>query len=98
MSLTTVETAPIGVLPTAAGPGEAIEGRSPLRLAWGRLRTDRVAMIATGMIVFMAVLAIVAPLIATLTGHGATTANLDTGTDSSGQPLAPGTGGYLLGT
>ncbi len=98
MSLTTVETAEPIALPQEAAPGKAIEGRSPLTLAFARLRRDRVAAIAVGMILFMALLAICAPLIATLTGHGPTDANLDTGTDATGQPLGPGTNGYILGT
>ncbi len=49
-------------------------------------------------ILLIVAIAIAAPLIAGLTGHGPADANVDTGTDASGQPLPPGSAGYLLGT
>ena len=97
MSLSTVEVvsteAPAEV-PAVGG----IEGRSPLRLVLARLRTDRVALISIAVILLIVALAIVAPVIAGITGHGPTDANVDTGTDANGQPLPPGSAGYLLGT
>ena len=82
-----------------AGEGSlAIEGRSPLRLAMARLRTDRMAWVAAGMIVLMALLALVAPLVSTLTGHSPYNPDLINGTNSFGQPYGPGEGGFLLGT
>lgn len=98
MSLTAVETSVSDVAPVEAGQGKAIEGRSPWRLAFARVRSDPVALIAIGMVVVMVLLAIFAPVIAGIIGHGPTDANLDTGTDASGQPLGPGGSGYLLGT
>ncbi|HXZ99850.1 MAG TPA: ABC transporter permease [Candidatus Binatia bacterium] len=99
MTLTTVQTVSEGP-PVEAGapPGQAIEGRSPLRLALARLRSDRVALLSAGMIVFVALLAICAPLIEAVTGHNAIASNIATGTDITGQPLGPGVGGFLLGT
>ena len=97
MSLSAVEVAVPGspLEETAAG---GIEGRSPLRLVIARLRTDRVALASVAVILLIVALAIAAPLIAALTGHSATITNVDTGTDANGQPLPPGSAGYLLGT
>lgn len=50
--------------------GKKIEGRSPLALAFVRLRRDRGAMISLGVIAIIIIIAIAAPLFATLTGHG----------------------------
>ncbi|MGH3578685.1 MAG: ABC transporter permease, partial [Mycobacterium sp.] len=81
------------------GPGAGgIEGRSPLRLVLARLRTDRVALASVAVILLIVALAIAAPLIAGITGHSATVTNVDTGTDANGQPLPPGSAGFLLGT
>ncbi|MFZ2034604.1 MAG: ABC transporter permease, partial [Candidatus Dormiibacterota bacterium] len=75
-----------------------IEGRSPLRLVLARLRTDRVALASVAVILLIVALAIAAPLIAGITGHGPIDTNVDGGTDANGQPLPPGSAGYLLGT
>ena len=77
---------------------ERIEGRTPAQLVFQRLRTDRVALMSIIVILLIVAIAIAAPLIAELTGHGPADANVDTGTDASGQPLPPGSAGYLLGT
>jgi peptide/nickel transport system permease protein len=71
----------------AAAP--AIEGRSPLQLAWFRLRRDRVAMISAVVIVLLAVLALAAPLVAHLIGHGPDEQFRDTGVTATGLPVAP---------
>ncbi len=47
-----------------------IEGRSPWALAWERLRHDRAAMISLGVIILIVLVAIFAPVIAAITGHG----------------------------
>jgi peptide/nickel transport system permease protein len=55
-----------------AAPGEgakAIEGRSLGRIAWNRLKRDRVAMLSAGVIVFLVLVAIFAPLITKVLGH-----------------------------
>jgi ABC-type dipeptide/oligopeptide/nickel transport system permease subunit len=98
MSLTVVETAAAETGLAADEQDKAIQGRSPWRLAFDRVRSDRVAVIAVGMIVLMVGLAVFAPVLAGIVGHGPTDVNLDTGTDASGQPLGPGTDGYVLGT
>src|SRR5579864_1015580 len=97
MSLTTVQPVALPGL-AEAEPEKAIEGRTPLQLALARLRGDKIAWVALGMILLMAVMAIIAPLIATATGHDPEVTNLATGTDSFGQPLGPGVNGYVIGT
>jgi ABC-type dipeptide/oligopeptide/nickel transport system permease subunit len=53
-----------------SGAPAAIQGRSPLRLAFDRLRRDRGAMISLFVIGVIALVAIFAPLFAKITGHG----------------------------
>ena len=67
-----------------------IEGKSPWVLAWRRLRRDRAAMIALGGIVFIIALAVFAPVVAAITGHGNLEQFRTTGLDPAGQPVAPG--------
>src|SRR4029077_15725986 len=97
MSLSTVE-ATAGQVPAEEPAVKGIEGRTPLQLVIARLRTDRVAIVSVVVIVLIIALAFGAPLTAAITGHGATDTNVDTGTDANGQPLPPGSAGYLLGT
>ena len=97
MSLSTVEVAYPEAAPEEPAAG-GIEGRSPLQLVIARLRTDRVAIGSIVVILLIVLLAIGAPLIAAVTGHGPTDTNVDTGTDANGQPLPPGSPGYLFGT
>ena len=66
-----------------------IEGRSPWRLAWDRQRRDRAAMISLGVIVLMALIAIFAPVFASITGHGVNQQFRDTGLSPNGLPVAP---------
>ncbi len=97
MSLSAIDVAsPESPLEERAAGG--IEARSPLRLVLARLRTDRVAIASVAVILLIVALAIAAPLIAGITGHGPTDTNVDGGTDANGQPLPPGSAGYLLGT
>ena len=60
--------------PTApVAEGEAakkIEGRSPWRLGYERLRRDKAAMISVTVIVIIILVAIFAPVIAAVIGHG----------------------------
>ena len=74
-----------------------IEGRSPWRLALERLRRDRAAMIAFGIIVVIVLIALFAPVFASLTGHGANHQFRDTGLSPEGLPKGP-SGTFLLGT
>ena len=52
----------------ATGPGTEIAARSPWQLFWSRFREDRLAMISLGFLVFLALVAIFAPLIVDLLG------------------------------
>jgi ABC-type dipeptide/oligopeptide/nickel transport system permease subunit len=58
--------------PLAPGAGgvKAIRGRSPLALAFDRLRRDRGAMISLVVIILIILVAIGAPLVGVITGHG----------------------------
>jgi peptide/nickel transport system permease protein len=90
--------------PDPAGPeateleGESrIQGRSPARLAWERLRRDRAAMVSFVVIVLIALVAIGAPLLAMLVGHGPNDQYRDIGLTPQGLPKPPSRT-FLLGT
>ena len=55
----------------AGAPEGAVVGRSPWELFWRRFRRDRFALAGIVFIVIMVALAIAAPLISNLVGHGA---------------------------
>jgi ABC-type dipeptide/oligopeptide/nickel transport system permease subunit len=74
-----------------------IEGRSPWRLAIARLRRDRAAMVSLGVILFIVIVAIFAPVVAAITGHGVYQQFRTTGLTPLGQPIAPNST-FLLGT
>src|SRR5215831_2687367 len=88
IAVSTIEEAPVAVV----AEGEAakkIEGRSPWVLAWRRLRRDRAAMIALGLIGLMALFA---PAIAAVLGHGVYQQFRGTnpaGLTPLGQPVGP---------
>ena len=89
-----------GLLEDAAEEGTAIvtEGRPPWRLAWARLRKDRVAMVALGFVIFLVLVAIFAPVLTALIGHGPNEQFTNTGLSLSGIPVGPGQHGFILGT
>jgi peptide/nickel transport system permease protein len=74
-----------------------IEGRSPWRLAYERLRKDRAAKIALGTIVVIVLLAILAPVFAKILGHGPNQQFIDIGQNANGGPVPPN-GTFWLGT
>jgi peptide/nickel transport system permease protein len=74
-----------------------IEGRSPWRLAFERLRKDRVAVICAIVIVLIALMAILAPLVAHILGHGPDEQFTTTGLSPAGIPVGPN-GSFPLGT
>lgn len=51
------------------GMGTAVQGRSLGRIAWLRLRRDRVALTGAGVIVLLILVAIFAPVVVALLGH-----------------------------
>jgi peptide/nickel transport system permease protein len=78
-------------------PADAIQGRSPWRLAWRRLRRDKVAVASALVIVALALIALCAPVIAALIGHPPNTPYSNTGLSATGLPVPPG-GSFLFGT
>ncbi|HEY3880433.1 MAG TPA: ABC transporter permease [Trebonia sp.] len=75
-----------------------VMGRTQWQLTWMRLRSDKVAMIALGVVILMIVVAIAAPAFAALTHHPVDAAYPDTGEDAFGNPVGPGVNGFILGT
>ena len=80
-----------------AAVSRKIEGRSPWRLAYERLRKDRAAKIALGTILVIVLLAILAPVFAKIVGHGPNQQFIDIGQNANGGPVPPG-GTFWLGT
>jgi peptide/nickel transport system permease protein len=78
-------------------PTGAIQGRSPWRLAWRRLRRDKVAVASAVVIVVLAAVALAAPVIAALAGHPPNTPYPDNGLSATGLPVPP-SGTFLFGT
>ena len=74
-----------------------IEGRSSWQLAWSRLKKDRAAIISFAVIVVIILVAIFAPVVATITGHGVNHQYRTTGLSVNGLPVGPGSK-FLLGT
>ena len=81
----------------AAPASKKIQGRSPWRLAYERLRTDRAAKIALGTILVIVLLAILAPVFAKIVGHGPNQQFIDIGENANGGPVPP-SGTFWLGT
>jgi peptide/nickel transport system permease protein len=76
---------------------EAIQARSPWQLAWRRIRRDKVALASACYIVLIVLLAILAPLIAHLVGHGPDTQYQQIGLTAQGLPRPP-SGTFIFGT
>lgn len=93
--MSTTEGAPVDLEDGEAGG--SIEGRSPWRLAWERLRRDRVAIVSFVIIVIIVLVAILAPLVASITGHGVDTQYRANGLTPDGLPKPP-SGEFLFGT
>ena len=88
------EEGPLNVGPEGA---KKIEGRSPWRLAFERLRRDKAALISMVVIVLIVVIAIIAPVFKHLTGHPPNQQYFDTGLTPDGLPRGPN-GTFVLGT
>jgi ABC-type dipeptide/oligopeptide/nickel transport system permease subunit len=73
----------------ALSPERRIEGRGPWRLAWERLRRDRAAMISLAVILLIVLMAIFAPVFASITGHPPNEQYRDIGLTPAGLPRAP---------
>jgi ABC-type dipeptide/oligopeptide/nickel transport system permease subunit len=74
-----------------------VEGRSPMQLAWRRLKRDKVSMISLGFVIFLCLVAIFAPLLTALIGHGPNAQYPNTGLSIYGHPVGPSKA-FLLGT
>jgi ABC-type dipeptide/oligopeptide/nickel transport system permease subunit len=81
----------------AAPASKKIEGRSPWRLAYERLRHDRAAKIALATILVIVLLALLAPVFAKIVGHGPNQQFIDIGENANGGPVPP-SGTFWLGT
>ncbi len=81
----------------AAPASKKIEGRSPWRLAYERLRKDRAAKIALATILVIVLLAILAPVFAKILGHGPNQQFIDIGENANGGPVPPSST-FWLGT
>jgi peptide/nickel transport system permease protein len=94
-----------GAIDASAGPagpadggGKKVEGRSPLALAWDRLKRDRGAMISLYVIVVIILIAIFAPVFSWISGHGPYAQYHDPGARSAaGLPHGP-SGRFWFGT
>jgi ABC-type dipeptide/oligopeptide/nickel transport system permease subunit len=83
-------------LPAGGGGGVArIEGRTPLQLAWLRLKRDKVAMAAGAVIVLLILMAIFAPVLAKLIGTGPNEQDRVLGVTPNGIPRGPSSAAWL---
>ncbi len=83
--------------PVEAIPPAGIQGRGPWKLAWTRLRRDKVAVGSAAVLVAIVGLAVCAPLVAHVVGHGPDTQFRDTGLSPAGIPVGPGRA-FFFGT
>ena len=86
------EEAVLETAPPAEGEsweGRVIEAKGPWRLAWDRLRHDRVAIGSTVVILLIAGMAVCAPVAAAITGHGPDAQFHNTGETPAGIPVGP---------
>ena len=84
------------VSPGSEAPQKAIEGRTPLQLAWARLKRDKVSLACMVVIVLLVLMAVFANLLSDLIGHPPNEQYRDKGLKPNGLPVAPG-GFFILG-
>jgi peptide/nickel transport system permease protein len=82
--------------PSSGAPQKAIEGRTPMQLAWLRLKRDRVSLACAVVIVLLALIAIFAAPLSDLIGHPPNEQYRAEGLQANGLPVGPG-GFFLLG-
>lgn len=92
-SETLLESEPVDLADESAAE---IAARSPLELFWRRLRDDKVALVALGIVVAMVLIAIFAPLIVKVFGLPDPNTQNDDLLDSFGSPTGP-TSEHLFG-
>lgn len=71
--------------------GGEITSRSPLELFWRRFRSDRVAVVSAGFIVFLIIIAIAAPLVVSILGLPGPNAQNPNALNAFGSPTGPST-------
>ena len=81
----------------ATETAQEIAARSPLQLFWRRLRQDKVALVALGVIVLLILIAIFAPLVVKIFGAHSPNEQNSNALDEFGSAAAPGHG-YIMGT
>ena len=82
---------------TLEAPIEApVAGKSPRELFWARFKKDKAAFVGLGLVVFLVALALLAPLIAKIVGHGPNELFGRQMTDEFGLPKGP-TGDFWFG-
>ena len=72
-----------------AGEGAQVVGRTPRQLFWARLKKDKAAFFGLAVILLLIVIALAAPLIARLVGHGPNDLFTREMTDEFGLPKGP---------
>jgi ABC-type dipeptide/oligopeptide/nickel transport system permease subunit len=81
--------------PFAVEDAVIVQGRTPWQLFWARFKQDRLAMFGLGLVAFIVVLALAAPLIASATGHGPNEIVSPSQTNEFGLPLGPNSDVWL---
>jgi ABC-type dipeptide/oligopeptide/nickel transport system permease subunit len=75
---------------------DSATARSPWQLFWRRLRSDRLALVALGVIVALVLVAILAPLVVKLAGAPGPNVQDRNATDMFGTPIGP-SAGHIFG-
>jgi peptide/nickel transport system permease protein len=83
--------------PDMQPPAQRIEGRTPLQLAWARLKKDRISIACLVVILLLIAAAVFAPVLTGWIGHGPNDQYRDIGLSPEGLPQAPN-GTFWLGT
>jgi ABC-type dipeptide/oligopeptide/nickel transport system permease subunit len=68
---------------------ETVQGRSPRQLFWARFKQDKAAFVGLAVIILLILLAVLAPVIAGIVGHGKNELFGSTATDQFGLPKGP---------
>ena len=76
--------------------GEKVAGKSPRELFWARFKQDKAAFVGLALILVLVLLAVTAPLIARIVGHGPNELFTREMTDEFGLPRGPN-GDFLFG-
>jgi peptide/nickel transport system permease protein len=84
-------------IPDPITPAGAVRSRGPWQLAFARLRRDKVAIASFVVVCVIVIVALAAPLISALVGHGPDTQYRTTGLTPEGIPVGPSTQ-FFFGT